>query len=224
MKVRLLKKEFSPALLQRLPFFAIASFAAGLFLKLTWELKTENELLRFDERFLIYISKLRTPSWNGPMVDITALGSATLVTLFAVTGLILLLLVRDRRGAFFFMTSIAGGAIFNSLLKLAVRRERPSVVPPLVEVTQYSYPSGHTAMSTVMFLTLAFLVSRYFKKTWERTIIFSIAAFVIFIVGASRMYLGVHYPTDVISGVLFGGAWTCALCAFYFSHSTVKNS
>jgi len=172
---------------------------------------------RLDESILTFIGRLRHAVLNGPMVDITALGSVTVAVLIGLTGLIVLWLARDRRGAAFLLLSMAGSGVWSTLIKLLVRRERPAVLPHLVEVTDFSYPSGHTMLSTATFLSLTLLASRHMPGRRARLMLFLTASLLIALVGFSRLYLGVHYPSDVLSGMLLGAAWTFGLAAAFFS-------
>lgn len=205
-----------PRWIRQTAFLALASLAIGLFLKLTWELKEDNELTRLDETLLTAVGHLRHPSLDGPMVDITALGSATVAVLIGLTGFIVLWLVRDRMGMAFLLLSMAGAGLWSALIKAWVQRERPVVLSRLVEVNHFSYPSGHTMLSTATFLTLALLAARHLSGWRARLLLFFIAFALIALVAFSRLYLGVHYPSDVLSGAFLGAAWTFGLASAFF--------
>lgn len=212
--------SFSPTGIRRMSFVALASLAVGLFIKLTWELKEDSDLGRIDETILILIGKLRLTALNGPMVDVTAIGSATVAFFICLIGIVILWLERDRRGAVFFLISVAGAGVWSTIIKLLVHRERPTIIPRLVEVADFSYPSGHTIVSTATFLTLALLASRHFTNWRARVILFLMATALIGLIAFSRLYLGAHYPSDVLSGVLLGTAWSFGLAAVFFSRSS----
>ena len=216
--------EFSAAGIRRMVSFALACLASGLFIKLTWELGEDSDLSQFDEMVLICVGKMRLAALNGPAVDVTALGSATLAFLVCLTGVIVLWLVRNRREAIFLVLSVVGAGVGSATIKSLIQRPRPAVIPPLVEVTDFSYPSGHTIISTATFLAIALLTSRHFTAWSARLILFTMAAMLIGLVGLSRVYLGVHYPSDVLSGILLGAAWTLGLAAMFFSQSKGERS
>ncbi|HEX5037820.1 MAG TPA: phosphatase PAP2 family protein [bacterium] len=175
-----------------------------------------NPISRFDESVLMAVGNLRSASLNGPMVNVTALGSTTVAVLIGLAALIVLWLVNDRLGIVFLLLSLSGAGLWSYLIKLWIRRDRPTLLPHLVEVTDFSYPSGHTMLSTATFLTLALLAARHLRGWGARVIFFLMASLLIALVGFSRVYLGVHYPSDVLSGAFLGAAWTFGLAAAFF--------
>jgi undecaprenyl-diphosphatase len=196
----------------------IAFLAGGLFVffRLTDEV-LEGETRAFDEKILLALrnaTDLATPLgpyWlNHAMGDITALGGVTVLTLMTVMGTAFLLLSRQKAIALFMFLSIAGGWLLSSLLKLGVARPRPDIVPHLVEVGDLSFPSGHAMLSAVTYLTLGALLSRAQPYRSTRIFLISAAIFLTFIIGFSRVYLGVHYPTDVLGGWCAGATWALA--------------
>jgi undecaprenyl-diphosphatase len=174
----------------------------------------EGDTRQFDEWVL---SALRRPddpaSLRGPLwlrlgaEDITALGSATVLglTVLAVTGY-LFLHGLYKNGLFIFAAS-AGGWFLNWSLKAVVDRTRPEIVPHLREVMSSSFPSGHALTSAAVYLTLGALLMRIAEGRLAKYYCIAIAMFVTFLVGCSRVILGVHYPTDVIAGWLIGMSW-----------------
>jgi undecaprenyl-diphosphatase len=174
----------------------------------------EGDTQHFDERILKSLRKADAPSEPlGPRwlkfaaFDITALGGPTVLGLsvVAVTGY--LLLHGLHRNALFVLGASVGGWVLNDLLKAFFARPRPTVVPHLREVSSLSFPSGHALTSAVVFLTLGTLLMRVAKRRLVKWYCISIAMCATALVGASRVYLGVHYPTDVIGGWLVGLSW-----------------
>lgn len=145
--------------------------------------------------------------------DVTALGSmvalATL-TLF-VTGF--LFLTRRYGAALFLIVAATGGQMLNSILKMTYGRERPDPSLRWLQIDSLSFPSGHATSSAVIYLTLAVLLSRLATTHAQRIYLFAAAMVLTAAVGFSRVYLGVHYPTDVIAGWALGIAWA-ELCWF----------
>ena len=174
----------------------------------------EGETLKFDKRILLALRNPRDPSVPiGPpwlvsaALDITALGSVTVIglTVAAVAGF-LVLQGMWRTGLF--VTLASGGAlVVNAALKQFFQRPRPDVVPHLREVMTMSFPSGHALTSAVVYLTLGALSMRIAERRVTKFYCMAVAMLITALVGASRVYLGVHYPTDVLAGWLIGLSW-----------------
>ena len=190
-----------------------ASLLVFGFVRLTGEM-LEGETRHFDEAILL---SLRTaadhaipigPFWvTKVMTDLTALGGTTVLSLITVLVVVYLLLRRSFRTAGFVTVSILGGWLLSSALKLGVARPRPDLVPHLVEVYDLSFPSGHAMLSAITYLTLGAMLSRLETRPALRLFFPIVAVLLTFSIGFSRIYLGVHYPTDVIGGWTAGLAW-----------------
>ena len=174
----------------------------------------EGDTQQFDERILKSLRKAEAPAEPiGPRwlklaaLDITALGGPTVLGLTVAAVLGYLLLHNLYRNALFVAVASGGGWIINDLLKVLFARPRPTVVPHLREVMSASFPSGHALTSAVVFLTLGTLLMRVMKKPLAKWYCITIAMIATALVGASRVYLGVHYPTDVVAGWLIGLGW-----------------
>lgn len=174
----------------------------------------EGDTRQFDEWVLGALrqpadpGQLRGPKWLGSGAeDLTALGSPTVLglTVLAVTGY-LLLHGLYRHGLFIFVASV-GGWVLNWLLKAAFARSRPDIVPHLREVMSSSFPSGHALTSAAVYLTLGALLMRIAEGRLAKYYCIAIAMLLTFLVGSSRVFLGVHYPTDVVAGWLIGMSW-----------------
>jgi undecaprenyl-diphosphatase len=175
----------------------------------------DGDTVRLDERLLRALHRADDPSRpvGHPMVeevarDLTALGSTVVLALltFSVAGW--LALSGSPRAAAFVVVAVVGGATLSALLKLGFDRPRPDVVPHLQYVPTSSFPSGHTMVSSVVYFTLGALVAQFAKVRRLKVFPIVIAAVVAFSVGASRVFLGVHYPTDVLAGWAAGIAWS----------------
>jgi len=182
----------------------------------------EGETVALDRWILLHLREATDPSVPiGPewlreaMVDFTALGGGPVLTMVTIFAAGYLVAQRKVALAVFLASSIAAGAIVNALLKFGFVRERPDAVPHLVEVSSASFPSGHAMNSAMVYLTLAALLVSA-ERSWRVRIFLMAAAILLtLIVGFSRMYLGVHWPTDVFAGWSVGAAWAvaCALVA-----------
>jgi len=164
------------------------------------------------------LSTPRGPHWlNGVMRDITALGGITVIFSLTMVVLGFLLLQRHYRTMVLIGATSLGGLLLVTILKFLIARDRPDIVPPLMIEHTPSFPSGHSMMSAVVYLSLAVLLARIQSTISLRIYIILIALLLTFLIGISRIYLGVHYPTDVLSGWSVGLAWAsfCWFIAFY---------
>ena len=174
----------------------------------------EGETQTFDEWAVKSLRQADDPSLPiGPPwlrevgIDLTALGSFVVLLLFSGIVVGFLLLQRRRRLALLITVAVAGGMLLNTGLKHVFDRERPTAVPHLREVTTPSFPSGHAAASAVVYLTLGALLAGVVKGKFTKAYCVAVAMGLTFLVGASRVYLGVHYPTDVLAGWSVGLMW-----------------
>ena len=178
----------------------------------------EGTTQRFDERLIRALRRPADPAVPiGPawMVeasrDITALGSVTLIVLVTTAVVGFLWLDHKFSAMGFVLVATASGFALSSALKALFRRPRPDVVPHLMRVYSSSFPSGHSIISAVVYLTLGALLSRVFRQRRFKFYILAVAVLMTGLVGASRVYLGVHYPTDVLAGWTAGLVWA-TLC------------
>jgi undecaprenyl-diphosphatase len=174
----------------------------------------EGDTQSFDERVLRALRRSDDPSlpigpgWlHGAALDITALGGATVLGLAVAAIVGFLLLQGMRRTAMFVLAASAGGWILNSVLKAAFARQRPDIVPHLREVMSLSFPSGHAMTSAAVYLTLGAMLMRISERRVTKIYCMGVAMLATLLIGASRVYLGVHYPTDVLAGWLIGLSW-----------------
>lgn len=148
------------------------------------------------------------PAWLRPvMIDITALGGVTLLSLVVTTAVGYLVAAARYRNALLLLVATVSGTLLGQILKFAFSRVRPQLVPHLVEISSLSYPSGHALNSAVIFLTLGALLARAEPTQRVRAYLLSVAILLTLLIGCSRVYVGVHWPTDVIAGWAIGGSW-----------------
>ncbi|ANL49415.1 phosphatidic acid phosphatase protein (plasmid) [Rhizobium phaseoli] len=198
-----------------LTLITMALVAGGLFVlqRLTSEV-LEGETLRFDETILLALRRPGElgvpigPGWLTHAVgDITSLGGITVLSLMTVLVTVYLLLDRRWPIAIFVFSSVLTGWLASTTLKILVARPRPDIVPHLVEVSDLSFPSGHAMVSAVTYLTLGALLARTQRYRSTRIFVMAAGVFLAVIIGLSRIYLGVHYPTDVFAGWCAGALW-----------------
>lgn len=198
-----------------------------VFIEIT-EQVTDKDTRSFDQYVLTSLrqaddpTKPIGPEWGTEIArDITALGSKTLliIIVLAVSGF--LFLKRHHGQAWLIIGTSLLGVILMSSLKLIFMRDRPEVIPHLTAALDPSYPSGHTLMSAVIYLSLAAMLSYFQKSRSLKFYSITIAIILTFLVGVSRVYLGVHYPTDVLAGWSLGFAWA-AFCWILFRYINFK--
>jgi undecaprenyl-diphosphatase len=186
---------------------------------------TEGGTLGLDVRILRALRTANDPSvpigpvWlESAFLDLTALGSAAVIGLmvFAVAGF-LCLQARYRTALVIVLTTISGELV-GSAMKHFFMRPRPTVVPHLRDALSSSFPSGHAMDSAIVYLTLGALLMRVVDRRGTKLYCLAMALLLTLLVGVSRVYLGVHYPTDVIGGWILGFAWAsvCWLIAQRF--------
>ena len=197
-----------------------ALFAFG---KLVEEM-LEGDTRAFDEAVLRALRSPTNPAdplgpWWVEMAfrDLTSLGSTAVLTVITLAAIGYLLIDGKRAAAVFVLLSIGGGTIVSTLLKNIIARPRPELVAHLVDVRTLSFPSGHAMLSAVTFLTLGALLARLQSRRRLKAYLLTVAVFLSLLVGISRVYLGVHWPTDVLAGWCVGAAWAmlCWLLALW---------
>jgi undecaprenyl-diphosphatase len=194
----------------------VAAAALFLFAKLADEVG-EGSTRRFDEWLLL---SLRTPGnladpvgprWFEEMArDVTALGGTAVLALMVLAVAGFLAMTRRSHAAVTVLVSVVGGVIVSQAAKLAFARPRPELVPHGAEIYTASFPSGHAMMAAVVYLTLGALLTRTQSGRRVKAYILTVAVILTLLVGASRVYLGVHWPTDVLAGWALGGTWALA--------------
>ncbi|BBK43260.1 phosphatase PAP2 family protein [Allostella vacuolata] len=182
----------------------------------------DGPLHRVDEGILLALrNPLDRADPVGPLWmeiffrDVTALGSHAVIVLVGLVVAGYLALQRERASVMLLAASLAGGAILSASLKLAFGRPRPELVAHLADIHTASFPSGHAMLSAVAYLTLAGLLARVQPQPRLRRFVIAVGIGTTALVGISRVYLGVHWPTDVVAGWLLGAAWalTCRAIA-----------
>jgi undecaprenyl-diphosphatase len=160
-----------------------------------------------DEAVLRWAAERRTPALNGAMLEITALGSTLVLAIIAGTAAVFLWLTRHRFSVYILGFAFLAAGVLNVVLKALYGRPRPDMVPTVVTSQSPAFPSGHALSAFAIYGTLAYLVARLEPSPRLRAATWIIAALIILAVGASRVYLGVHHPSDVLAGFVIALAW-----------------
>lgn len=184
---------------------AITSF--GLLVWLTVAV-TSGSTQAFDSWVRGSIHDFASPAVTTLALAITRIGSIAFVAAASIACIVALLLARLRRDAIRLTWVIVGAVAIENGMKYTIRRIRPDVFFG-TEPTTYSFPSGHSLLSLCFYFTLAALIARRVPSAPGRLAIWTAAALLIATIGLSRIYLGVHYPSDVLGGFLTGASWMC---------------
>jgi undecaprenyl-diphosphatase len=195
---------------------ALAAFALWMFVEVAEEM-LEGDTRVIDERLLMVFRNAADPALPlGPawvrevMRDITALGSTFVLLLVTLASIGFLALTKNRHAALLVLIAVLGGMLLSTLLKAGFDRARPDLVLHTMTVYSASFPSGHAMMSAVVYLTLGALLAATQQSTRLKLYILGLGVFLTLIVGVSRVYLGVHWPTDVLAGWALGASWAMA--------------
>ena len=168
----------------------------------------EGGTQKFDDSVLLWMNRHASPVLTDVALTVTALGAGTVVWLVVIVASVFLWSSRHRWSVALLWVSIVGSGLINSVMKLFFNRPRPQLFPwraPYAGLS--SFPSGHSMTSMVCYATLAYLVARLEPNRFLRRFTFGVAVLIVVMIGLSRMYLGVHYPTDVLAGFTMGLAW-----------------
>jgi undecaprenyl-diphosphatase len=192
--------------------FGIAAVLLGGFGVVADEV-SEGSTLALDNAILLALREPNDPSnplgppWLEEAArDITSLGSPTILGILVAAFVGYLFLTGRKWTAGFLATSVVGGAIVSTVLKLLFDRPRPDI-PGVTRVFSASFPSGHAALSAVVYLALGAILSDMTSQRPAKVFLYGVALFLTLIVGMSRVYLGVHFPSDVVAGWSLGAAW-----------------
>jgi len=216
------RREMVRALANRLSVAAAVWLAAGLavsafvvwaFAELADEV-VEGESRRFDRAVLVWIHD-HFPDWlEGPMRLVTALGYYWVVLPLLTVAVLFFFLKGWRLSAVLLLVSTAGGVFLTTVLKAVFQRARPGLVDSGYTASFYSFPSGHATVAVGFYGALT-LILAYRLRGWVRWTVATGGVLLVLLIGFSRLYLGVHYPTDVLAGFLAAPLWVICVGAVY---------
>lgn len=205
----------------------IAGLAAGtwLFVAIA-DSVVEGHTQTFDRRILLAfrhpsdLTPIGPPAVRDAARDVTALGGVAVLGLLTVITAGFLSMDGKRRMALFVCASVLSGLAASLILKDAFHRPRPDIVPHEAYFSTASFPSGHSMLSALTYLTLGALLARSHTRKRLKAYVLAVAAILSFLVGVSRVYLGVHWPSDVLAGWTAGAVWAvlCWLAARWLQH------
>ncbi len=201
------KKKITFALLS----FLIIIYGLIIFLVIT------NHMGWFDLPISNVIQRLESPVLTNLMEIFTFIGSSTMVITISITFMIFLFFFfKYRYELIFFAISIIGSSIINVVLKNIIQRERPTS-HRIIDALGFSFPSGHSMAAFTLYVTLAYMLWKHADTNFLKLIITIGSTLIILLIGISRIYLGVHYPSDVIGGYITSVFWLLIITkAYYF--------
>lgn len=196
--------------------------ATGMLLFFAWlaEEVLEGDTRAFDESVRAGIYAIANPSLTALMRGVTTLGSTTFLIALGVCVVLAFVFAGWRRAVALFSTTMAGAIILNAALKLSFYRVRPAPFFDTPLPISYSFPSGHALFSLCFYGVLAWLITARLRGRGAQTLIWSLAVTLVSLIGLSRIYLGVHYPSDVLAGYAAAVVWiaTVMLVDYLFKY------
>jgi undecaprenyl-diphosphatase len=171
----------------------------------------EGDTIRFDEGVRAFINQHASPALTSLMRFITLFGSTIFILAVGICVVLYFIRIKWRHAALLFTITIAGALVLNGTLKLLFHRARPEPFFGIVPPASYSFPSGHALYSLCFYGTLAVLTGTHLQSLAARLAIRVAAVSLILLIGISRIYLGVHYPSDVLAGYMAAFIWVMAV-------------
>ena len=190
----------------------IATFSIFMFFLILWDV-FRNEVTSYDNwAYSIFVEYLRNDTMTSIMKCITFCGGA--VCLMSIV-ILLLIFLKNKKDAFFSVINIVMIFLINSLIKFIVQRPRPSGYNLITE-SNYSFPSGHSMVSTAVYGFLIYLIYKYVKNNKLKYFLISLIFILIILICISRIYLGVHYLSDTLAGFFFSIFYLMIIITLYY--------
>jgi membrane-associated phospholipid phosphatase len=171
----------------------------------------------FDQSIAQFFQERRSPALTGRVIEVSALGSAPVLAVFALLVGVAVVAARDWLGFAHFSVAVIGASVWSRLLQGLFERARPEGLLPLIVVTPGSFPSAHSFGATTCYATFAFFCARYARQLRVEVAWYVLACAIVLLIGASRIYLGAHHATDVLAGIAAGAAWAFLVAAVFSS-------
>ena len=166
-----------------------------------------NKVVQFDSTIITFVQGFENSALTAVMKFFTFIGDTNSVIVLSILVIIFLYVVlKHRVELILFIVAIIGSAVLNQLLKYSFQRARPEL-HRLIEIDSYSFPSGHAMNAFTVYTIISFLLWRHIPSRAGRILLIIISALMIFTIGISRIYLGVHYPSDIIAGYFASACW-----------------
>jgi undecaprenyl-diphosphatase len=194
--------------------FIVGISAASLFIVFA-AIVTGGATQAYDERVLAWMDTHRSPMMDEVALEVTSLGNGFVLIVLILAVSAFLWQTQHRWSVYLLLIATFGGQILNRVLKNFFDRPRPSIVDHIDAVHSMSFPSGHAMTSLVTYGSIAYLVARLEPTPGLRRTTWGLAAVLVLGIGISRMYLGVHYPSDIVAGFIGGLAWLAFVAAAF---------
>ncbi|WP_424765540.1 phosphatase PAP2 family protein [Paenibacillus sp. sgz302251] len=175
---------------------------------------SRHRVALFDNQIVDVIRSLNSPNVTVVMKGFTTAGSGVYVTIITILIVLTLVIIGYRREMIFFVGVILCSSLLNYLLKQIFHRARPDI-HRIINAAGYSFPSGHSMSAFTLYSLTIYFLWKHARRAWTRIAIVIIGLTMILMIGISRIYLGVHYPSDIIGGYLISGAWLVASISWY---------
>jgi undecaprenyl-diphosphatase len=185
----------------------VAGAALWVFLEIAFEVVSGSRVVGTDHRVINLVATLRTPALDRVMYAFTYLGNGLTLTLLAGASVAVFAIARRYREAILLALSLVAGTVFFSVVKALVGRPRPPLEDARIVQGGLSFPSGHSTLAAMFYGTLAYFIIRELRREWARIAVGVVAGLLVLAIGVSRVYLGVHYPSDVAAGWAAGVVW-----------------
>ena len=168
----------------------------------------------FDRAIEHFLQQFRAPALTGRVIEVSALGSAPVLMVLALLAYSIILRARDGTGFIHLSVALLGAGVWSRWLQHLFERERPDTLLPFLVVTKGSFPSAHLLGATACYVTFAFFYARYaLRSAAGAAACYVVAASLVLVIGATRVYLGAHHATDVMAGIFAGAAWALVVAA-----------
>jgi undecaprenyl-diphosphatase len=184
----------------------VAAIGVGAFISLASHVES-GKTQAFDDAVIRWMGAHHTSALDAIALEVTALGTGTVVMMIVAVAALFLALTSHKYSAMLLLASTAGGIVLNGVLKIGFNRPRPEIFLPEVHTVSSSFPSGHAMSAAIVYSTVAYLAARLHQRRWARWLVMTAALLIIAAISVSRLYLGVHYPSDVVAGLAIGLAW-----------------
>jgi membrane-associated phospholipid phosphatase len=178
-------------------------------------LEGDTEAHEFDAAVAQYLMQFRSERLTQIAIDLTALGSVSVLVVFGTLAYAVIIGTRDFIGFLHISVALLGALIWPVILKPFFGRDRPALVDQLVAVGDLSFPSGHAFGAAAAYATFAFFCARFLRARSAEIFCYLFVLLLVCVVGVTRIYLGVHYTSDVLAGLTAGGAWAFFVAAAF---------